>query len=384
MAITAFLKRLPPAALTMVGFMLVFLVGIVDFLTGKELSFSIFYLPPIFLVAWFAGLRAGVVMSLFSAVAWHTADFMTGHIHSHPAIPYWNTGVRLGFFLMGAVILSRLKTSYEDRQTLIQKLQGALAELRAVQEEVEKKALELARSNAELERFAYVAAHDLKSPLLVVEGYINRLRRTQRDRPDDAAEEYIRHAIDGISRMRSFINDLLEYSRAGAKTGEFTPVDCNEIVDSAVKNLRMEIEAAGAVVTHDPMPTVAADGGQLVQLFQNLIGNAIKFRREGEPPRVHVSAEVRAGEWLFSVQDNGIGIAPEDAARIFEIFQRIHGGGRYPGTGIGLAICKKVVESHGGRIWVESGPGRGSAFFFTLPARAGRGQRESGKNSLPP
>lgn len=214
-----------------------------------------------------------------------------------------------------------------------------------------------------------MAAHDLKSPLLVVAGYIIRLRRTHGGWLDEAAEGYIGNAVEGISRMRTFINDLLEYSRARAGTGEPAPVDLNEILQLSKGNLGAEIEGAGAVVTHDPLPTVMAERGQMVQLFQNLIGNALKFRREEEPPRVHISAEEKAGEWLFSVLDNGIGIAPGDAPRIFEVFHRVHGGGKYPGTGIGLATCKKIVQRHGGRIWVESEPGRGSTFHFTLPSR---------------
>ena len=229
-----------------------------------------------------------------------------------------------------------------------------------------RKTEELACSNAELEQFAYVASHDLQEPLRMVSSYVQLLARRYKDRLDTDADDFINFAVDGANRMQALIKDLLAYSRVGTKGKSLEPTSCETVLDSALANLQFAIEENGARVTHDPLPTVLADQSQLVQLFQNLIANAIKFRRE-KPPHVHLAAERRESEWLFSIRDNGIGIDEEYGERIFEIFQRLHGRDDYSGTGIGLAICKKIVDCHGGRIWVTSNPGGGSAFYFTLP-----------------
>jgi len=225
---------------------------------------------------------------------------------------------------------------------------------------------ELARSNADLQQFAYVASHDLKEPLRMVASYTQLLARRYKGKLDSDADEFIRYAVDGANRMQWLINDLLAYSRVTVQDKVFEEVDCNGVLGEVLSDLRVAVEESRAVVTCDPLPTVMADRVQLGQLFQNLIGNAIKFHGE-EPPRVHVSAERRLNEWLFSIRDNGVGVDPEYAERIFVIFQRLHNRGEYPGTGIGLAICKKIVERHGGRIWVVSQTGQGATFHFTLP-----------------
>jgi PAS domain S-box-containing protein len=226
---------------------------------------------------------------------------------------------------------------------------------------------ELARSNKDLEQFAYVASHDLQEPLRMVTSYVQLLARRYKNKLDSDADEFINFAMDGAVRMQKLINDLLTYSRVSTRGKELEPTDCETVLNQSLNNLKVAIDENGALVTHDSLPTVMADNPQLVELFQNLIGNAIKFRGT-EPPRVHVSASRNGNGWTFSVRDNGIGIAPEYAKRIFIIFQRLHSREKYAGTGIGLAICQRIAERHGGHIWVESEVGKGATFYFTLPA----------------
>lgn len=233
-------------------------------------------------------------------------------------------------------------------------------------QDLEHSVKELARSNAELQQFAYVASHDLQEPLRMVSSYTQLLAKRYRGRLDADADDFIGFAVDGAARMQKLIQDLLAYSRVGTRNLERQAVSMDSVLEYATDMLQLVIKDTGAAVTHESLPSIKVDERQMTQLFQNLISNAIKFRGQ-EPPRIHVSATRLDGEWLFSVHDNGIGIEPQYADRIFVIFQRLHNRDDYPGTGIGLAICKKIVERHGGRIWMESEPGKGSTFFFTVP-----------------
>jgi signal transduction histidine kinase len=225
---------------------------------------------------------------------------------------------------------------------------------------------DLRRSNAELEQLAYVASHDLQEPLRMVASYMQLLEQKYQGRLDADAHEFIGFAVDGAKRMQALINDLLTYSRVGSETIPLEPTDCNKVLDVAMESLRLAIADSGACIQRGDLPVVMGDAAQLTPLFQNLLANAIKFRSE-QPLRIGVSAEPDGAFCRFSVQDNGIGIEPEYFDRIFVMFQRLHSRSAYAGTGIGLAICKKIVERHGGRIWVESEPGRGAIFKFTLP-----------------
>ena len=234
--------------------------------------------------------------------------------------------------------------------------------------ELEQRARELERSNAELEQFAYVASHDLQEPLRTISSYTELLAEEYRDRLDEEANEYIDFIVDGAARMQQLIKDLLAFSRVETKGKAFAPSSCESVIQKVLVNLKLAIEERQAVVTYDALPAVVADESQMHQLLQNLISNALKFRSQA-PPYIHISATLHQDEWEFCVRDNGIGIDPEYFEQIFEIFQRLHSRRHYAGTGIGLAICRKIVQRHGGRIWVDSAPGEGASFYFTLPNR---------------
>jgi signal transduction histidine kinase/DNA-binding NarL/FixJ family response regulator len=229
---------------------------------------------------------------------------------------------------------------------------------------------ELERSNVELEQFAYVASHDLQEPLRMVASYTQLLARRYQGKLGPDADDFIRFAVEGVTRMKRLIGDLLEYSRVGARGRSLAPVSSQSVMDRVLRNLEVTMKSAAAEVSADGLPRVLGDEVQLEQLLQNLVSNAIKFRGEA-PPRVQVSAEHKGDHCLFRVSDNGIGIDPQFFGRLFVIFQRLHDREEYPGTGIGLATCKKIVERHGGRIWLESAPGQGTTFLFTLPAAQG-------------
>jgi PAS domain S-box-containing protein len=244
-----------------------------------------------------------------------------------------------------------------------------VSERQRAEQALADKARELARSNTELEQFAYVASHDLQEPLRMVSSYTQLLARRYKGKLGSDADDFIAYAVDGAARMQRLIQDLLTYSRVGTKGREFVPTDCERLLDRVLGDLKFAIEESGAAVTRDALPIVRADETQIGQLLQNLIGNALKFHNQ-ERPHVHVSSKRNGKEWIFSIRDNGIGIDPQYAERIFIIFQRLHRREEYPGTGIGLAVCKKIVERHGGRIWVEPNQEKGTTFYFTLPTQS--------------
>ncbi len=225
----------------------------------------------------------------------------------------------------------------------------------------------LTQSNAELEQFAYVASHDLKEPLRMVASYVQLLERHYRDKLEGDGLEFINFAVDGVHRMEALIADLLEYSRVGRKGSPPAVFDSAEAVAETLLNLQISLEECGATIAVGPLPTLRGEVSQFKRLMQNLIGNAIKYRAPGCKSEIKVNAEPQGNFWKFSVADNGIGIESQFFNRIFKVFQRLHGRGQYDGTGIGLAVCKKIVECHGGEIWVESELGKGSTFFFTVP-----------------
>jgi signal transduction histidine kinase len=259
----------------------------------------------------------------------------------------------------------------ESLARLPEAVRGAIQD-KKLREESRRTHEELARSNRDLEQFAYVASHDLQEPLRMVATYTQLLAERYEGKLDANADKYIHYAVDGALRMQTLVRDLLAFSRVGRQPESAQPIDGNTVVESAITNLHAAIEESGAQVFYAKLPAVVADRSELVQLFQNLIGNAIKFRSSA-PPKVRITAEKKKREWLFSIADNGIGIDPQHAELIFVIFKRLHTHAEYPGSGIGLAICKKIVERNSGRIWVESEPGHGSTFKFTFPMKGARG-----------
>lgn len=280
--------------------------------------------------------------------------------------------------LLVAQSLSEMAESlkgYTDELTAANEaLQREVAERKRAEEQVKKSAGELERSNAELEQFAYATSHDLKEPLLAIAVDLRLIQRQLKEAQNSDINRLISGAIDGANRMQVLISDFLSYSRVGNRGKPFAVTDCSDVLKRALMNLKVSLEKNNATVTHDELPEIYGDSSQLVQLFQNLIHNASKFHGAA-PPRIHVSAKRGERAWIFSVSDNGIGIPLDQVNKIFELFSRSHRD-QYPGTGIGLATCKKIVEHHGGKIWVESTPGHGSIFFFSIPETAGFSSQE--------
>ncbi len=269
-----------------------------------------------------------------------------------------------------ACAFNRMTVALANKETQL-RAHAVILEQRVAEKtrQLAERADELARSNVELERFAYVASHDLQEPLRMVASYTQLLSKRYKGKLDADADEFIHFAVDGATRMQALINDLLIYSRVSTKGETFQAIDVSSIVERALANLQAAREESGAIISCDALPTVDGDALQLMQLFQNLIANAIKFRGDRRP-EIHIGAVRDDAEWVFTVSDNGIGIDPKYADQLFVIFKRLHTRSEYPGTGIGLAICKKIVERHGGDIWIESVPRQGTTFYFTIPDRA--------------
>ena len=254
----------------------------------------------------------------------------------------------------------------EPNNRLVQAVVRDITERKQAEEALIEKSRLLERSNTDLQRFAYIAGHDLQEPLRTISSYVQLLKKRYKGKLDQDADDFINFTVDGATRLHRLINDLLDFSRLTTQGKEFTPVKCDDAAQAAVRNLSKAIEESDAKITIGPLPEVMGDDGQLVSLFQNLIGNAIKFRGE-ESPTVEVAAVESSGSWRFSVADNGIGIDPQYSKRIFAMFQRLHNREEYSGTGIGLALCRRIVDRHGGHLWVESNPGEGATFFFEFP-----------------
>ncbi len=339
-------------------------IFMLDVLTRREYAAWALYIIPL-LFATPAVTRSNLPLLSLGGTILIVLDFLwsPGEISSLATI-----NPVLGIFTLWAALplLIRQKLAEEALDRSYREMEQRVADRTA---ELKKTMDELARSNKDLEQFAYAVSHDLQEPLRTVGSYVDLLAEKYKGKLDEKADKYISYTIDGANRMSTLINDLLAYSRVGTRGKQFAPVEMSSVFKKAAGNLNKAIDEGHAVVTSDQLPQVFGDESQLVQLLQNLIGNAIKFRKKDVQSRIHISAERKGDQWVFGVHDNGIGIEPGFQERIFTVFQRLHTREEYPGTGIGLAICRRIVERHEGRIWVESKPGEGSTFYFTLPAR---------------
>lgn len=276
-------------------------------------------------------------------------------------VPRFEPGGRFAGYIGSCIDITEIREAHETLQRVNVDLE------RRVIERTE----ELTRSNENLEQFSYVVSHDLQAPLRTIGGFIGLIEKRYAGQLDAEGREFLRYTIDGAQRMHRMIDDILQYARAGRRAPTATaPVPMDDVLDAALENLRAALLESGARIERGVLPTVAGDAVRLTQLWQNLVGNAIKFRGE-EAPRIRIAAAARRHDWLFTVADNGIGIPAEQSRRLFRLFQRLHDGERYPGTGVGLALCKRIVESHGGRIGFESQPGAGTTFHFSWPRPTG-------------
>lgn len=305
----------------------------------------------LFLISVVAGVSSWVLNASFDRFVFGgTGTTFIDHLVNVPPEEFLDRVITFLVFLALGVVVSAL---YEKRHAAQEKL-AAIAD-------------ELERSNRDLARFAAVASHDLMEPLVGIGGFLALLKRRHEKNLDADANRHILHALESVGRMERLIGDLLEFSRVTTRARPFQIIDSSAVLDIAIENLAGPLHSKGVVLTRDPLPQILADATQIGQLFQNLVGNAVKFSRS-ETPRIHVSAARNGKDHVFSVCDNGIGIAPEHAYEIFTAFRRLHDGNEFPGSGLGLATCARIVEHHRGRIWVESKLGEGSTFRFTIPA----------------
>ncbi len=313
-------------------------------LLGDQVPFTT-YFAAIMFAAWYGGLGPSLMATAFSVLV---GSYFFAAPRGSLLIYDLEHQVTAGLFVavgLFVALLSELRRRDSVRR-------------KRAEEMARQAAQDLRRSNTDLEQFACIAGHDLQEPLRTVAGFVTLLRDRYQGRLDSEADKFIDFALDGVNRMSRLIQDLLAYSRVGTHGKQFEPTPCGQAMDNALANLQTSISKENAKIGYDSLPVVMADATQLTQLFQNLIGNAVKFRRDDVPPEIHVGAKRQGDQWVLWVKDNGIGIPPDQHERIFEVFERLHGQKKYPGTGIGLAICRKIVQRHGGRIWVESSAGK--------------------------
>ncbi len=337
-------EKISPVFFTFLVLSISLLCFFLDIATRNMVAFDIFYFPSIMLVTWYVGSRPGFLMTLFITLLWTSAQRYEGYTDD------------LRTFLLDTVLHLFIFMLIFWLTHLVRR--GAVL--------LEAKSKELTRSNRELEQFAAKAAHDLQSPLATILGYSELIREKHEKTGDEETKSFADHVIQGVKRMSGFIKALLNYSTVSKPDIPAVPVDLDKVVKEVLEDLHFRIVEKKAEITSDPLPRIAINAGLAALLFQNLIGNAMKYCERG--PRIHIAAVRQGKEWRFSIRDNGIGIPEESRDRVFLMFEKLPTRQKYPGSGIGLATCQKIIERYGGRIWVESRPGEGSTFFFTLPA----------------
>ncbi len=355
-----------------IGGVLVVGIFLLDLLTAPQLAVGMLYMLPVLVTLWLSS--RWTIAAVIVCVALEIVGLLATPLSDWTDAVIINRAVAVAMTLSVAVIcLQRYEahlTVERNRAETIEHAEALEASNKRMRVEIkqrERVERELRQSNQELQRFAYVASHDLQTPLRTVTSYLDLLQRRHGEQLNEEAREYIAEAIGGAAHMRQLITDLLQLARVNTRARAFAPVDLNRVLQRVLQNLAAAIKAAGATIDSETLPTLPADEGQFVQLFQNLLENSLKYRSE-RPPRIQISARESLGEWIISVEDNGMGIDPKHADDIFDIFRRLHGPQTHPGTGIGLSLCRSIVVRHGGRIWLDkSTPGDGSRFCFTVP-----------------
>ena len=352
MKVLEYLGKLPGTLLTLSGFVVVILFGLIDYLTGPDLSFIIFYLFPISFVTWFAGRGAGIFISIASAIAWVLADIMTRPSYSHFIIPYWNMIVKFSVFFMVVYIFSMLKTVLEREKELNKELEQNI-----------KKVTEL---NKELEAFSYSVSHDLRTPLIVIGGFSRRLFKNYSDKLDAKGREALNIIQENAQKMSQFIDELLAFSRSERQEMKLEDVDMEKLARTVLEELKIFTSERTSIKIRD-LPPAHGDKIMLHHVFYNLISNTIKFTRDREMAIIEIGCKHEKDDYIYYVKDNGAGFDMQYADKLFNVFQRLHKDDEFEGTGVGLAIVQRVIKRHGGQVWAEGKINGGATFYFSLP-----------------
>jgi light-regulated signal transduction histidine kinase (bacteriophytochrome) len=355
MIILKYLGSLSKAALIISGVVFTILLGFIDYLTGPDLSFIIFYLIPIALVTWFAGKWPGILISIVSAIIWIVSDIMVRSSYSHFLIPYWNMIVEFCVFLLVVYVFSTLKIVLAREKELNMKLKQSIQQI--------------ADLNKELETFNYSVSHDLRTPLIVIGGFAKRLLKKYSGNLDDKGREELNIIQENVQRMSRLIDDLLAFSRSERQQIKSEVVDMNKLARNVVEELKV-LTSEKTLIDVKDIPSVYGDSIMLHQVLYNLISNAIKFTKHKETVIIEIGCKIEKDENIYYVKDNGAGFDMKYADKLFDVFQRLHKSEEFEGTGIGLAIVQRIVKRHGGRVWAEGKADEGATFYFSLPKLA--------------
>jgi light-regulated signal transduction histidine kinase (bacteriophytochrome) len=352
MKVLEYLNKLPKTLITVSGLVFTVALGIIDYLTGPDISFLIVYLLPVSFVTWFVGIRAGIFIFIVGAAEWVYEDVIVGHSHPHFIIPYWNVFMKFGIFLLIIYILSALKKVLESEKDSNKKLEQSINELNEL--------------NREMEAFGYSVSHDLRTPLVVIGLSCNRLLKKYSDRFDEKGREELKIIRESTKKMDNIIDGLLALSRLGRRQIKFENIDMNNLVKDIIDELKPFTSEGTSIDIKDLAP---AKGDQLMlhQVLYNLLSNAIKFTKSKEAAVIEVGCKSEIDEYIYYIKDNGAGFDIQYADKLFHVFQRLHKAEEFEGTGIGLAIVQRIINRHGGRVWAEGKVNEGATFYFSLP-----------------